>query len=400
MNTVTLGSVLASLESGARPKGGVSTKGDGVPSIGGEHLDADGGFRLESIKFVPRDFFDGMTKGRIAVDDILVVKDGATTGKTSFVGPDFPFPVAAVNEHVFVVRVDCRKAWPKYAFHYLLSAQGQADIQKDFRGATVGGISRGFVDLVRLHLPSLPIQKRIAAILDAADGLRAKRRESIEQLDSLVQATFLEMFGDPVTNPKGWQVQPLGYHIQVKHGFAFQSKYFCEHGPFVLLTPGNFYEAGGYRDRGDKQKFYDGPVPDGFVLEENDLLVAMTEQAPGLLGSPLLVPEPGRYLHNQRLGKLIGPSASSKLFWCHLFNSKAIRDHIQRESTGSKVKHTSPTKIESIQCGVPPTDLRSHFSSIVESIEQQKARLKAHLAELDTLFASLQSRAFNGELVA
>jgi type I restriction enzyme S subunit len=253
---------------------------------------------------------------------------------------------------------------------------------------------------LQLLLPPLTEQKRIAAILDAADALRAMRRESIEQLNALVQATFLEMFGDPVTNPKGWDVQPLSRHIQVKHGFAFQSKYFCNRGPFVLLTPGNFYEAGGYRDRGDRQKFYDGPVPDGFVLTENDLLVAMTEQAPGLLGSPLLVPKSARYLHNQRLGKLLGPSASTKFFWCHLFNSKTIRDRIQLESTGSKVKHTSPAKIEAIQYGLPPTELQNLFSSIAESIEHQKARLMAHLTELDALFSSLQSRAFNGELVA
>ena len=64
-----------------------------------------------------------------------------------------------------------------------------------------------FLKECEIPLPPLPEQKRIAAILDAADALRAKRRESIEQLDSLIQSTFLEMFGDPVTNPKGWEVK-------------------------------------------------------------------------------------------------------------------------------------------------------------------------------------------------
>jgi type I restriction enzyme S subunit len=70
----------------------------------------------------------------------------------------------------------------------------------------------------------------------------------------------------------------------------------------VLLTPGNFYETGGYRDRGEKQKYYTGEIPSGYVLNQGELLVAMTEQAAGLLGSPILVPESGKFLHNQRLG--------------------------------------------------------------------------------------------------
>jgi type I restriction enzyme S subunit len=353
---------------------------------------------ITQVETLPCDEAPSRARQLIALGDVLIATVRPNLNGVALVEELHDGMTASTGYCVLRPRGDVLAS--RYLFHWVRAPRFVDAMVKVATGANYPAVSDAKVKDSLIPLPPLPEQKRIAAILDAADALSAKRRESIEQLDSLVQATFLEMFGDPVTNPKGWEVQPLGRHMQVKHGFAFQSKYFCDRGPFVLLTPGNFYEAGGYRDRGDKQKFYDGPVPDGFVLEENDLLVAMTEQAPGLLGSPLLVPESGRYLHNQRLGKLMGLSALSKWFWCHLFNSKAIRDHIQRESTGSKVKHTSPARIESIQCGLPPTDLQRHFSSIVESIDQQKARLKAHLAELDTLFASLQSRAFNGELVA
>ena len=67
-----------------------------------------------------------------------------------------------------------------------------------------------FFASLQIPLPPLPEQKRIAKILDAADALRAKRRESLAQLDSLLQSTFLDMFGDPVTNPMGWEVKTLG----------------------------------------------------------------------------------------------------------------------------------------------------------------------------------------------
>ena len=92
--------ILLSLESGARPKGGVTADSGEIPSIGGEHVDDAGGFYFTKIKRIPRSFFEGMRVGRIASLDILVVKDGATTGKTSLVREDFPYKEAAVNEHV------------------------------------------------------------------------------------------------------------------------------------------------------------------------------------------------------------------------------------------------------------------------------------------------------------
>src|SRR5690606_18201466 len=132
-----------------------------------------------------------------------------TTGKTSFVGEEFPFHEAAVNEHVFCLRVDQSKASPEYVFHFLRSPQGQRSIALDFRGATVGGISRDFAKKVRLPLPPLPEQRRIAEILDKADALRAKRRAALKQLDTLTQSIFLDMFGDPATNPKGYATRSL-----------------------------------------------------------------------------------------------------------------------------------------------------------------------------------------------
>ena len=99
--------------------------------------------------------------------------------------------------------------------------------------------------------------------------------------------------------------KPLSGLCDIKHGFTFKSKYFTDQGDYVMLTPGNFYETGGYRDRGEKQKYYCGEIPNGFILEKGDMLVAMTEQAAGLLGSPILIPEPNKFLHNQRLGLVI-----------------------------------------------------------------------------------------------
>ena len=175
------------LESGLRPKGGVGGILEGIPSLGGEHLNADGGFIFEKIKYIPEDFFQVLNKGHIYPNDIIVVKDGATTGKTSFVDNDFPHKRAVVNEHLFIVRVDPKAAFPKYVFYYLFSSEGQKQILSDFRGATIGGISRNFPQkvacsyLIRLFLKCLRTEKP-KSLVDFLD-----RDRKTEQIDELIR---------------------------------------------------------------------------------------------------------------------------------------------------------------------------------------------------------------------
>ena len=135
--------------------------------------------------------------------------------------------------------------------------------------------------------------------------------------------------------------------FRIKHGYAFKSRYFDVEGPYVLLTPGNFREEGGYHDQGSKQKFYTDDVPDGYVLDENDLLIVMTEQAPGLLGSSAWITEPNRFLHNQRLGKVIDLDEQrlNKRYLYYLFNTREVRHQISASATGTKVRHTAPERI-------------------------------------------------------
>ncbi|WP_220778137.1 restriction endonuclease subunit S, partial [Shewanella hafniensis] len=167
---------------------------------------------------------------------------------------------------------------------------------------TVAIVNKTRFSALKIPLPPLETQKQIAAVLEKADQLRKDCQKMEQELNSLAQSVFIEMFGDPVTNPKGWIKRELSEMLSVKHGFAFKSEFFTTEGEYVLLTPGNFKEEGGYWDRADKQKYYVGEIPKDYILEKNDLLLAMTEQAAGLLGSSILVPESNKYLHNQRLG--------------------------------------------------------------------------------------------------
>lgn len=156
----SLNQILLVLESGSRPKGGVSHYQEGIPSLGGEHLNSSGGFKFDKIRFVPESFAQSMKKGLIAVDDILVVKDGATTGKVSYVSSTFPYKRAVINEHLFLIRPQ-KEIDKKWIFYQLWSREGKRDILKDFKGAAQGGITNKFTEHVRIVLPPIAEQRRI-----------------------------------------------------------------------------------------------------------------------------------------------------------------------------------------------------------------------------------------------
>jgi type I restriction enzyme S subunit len=175
---------LVLIESGKRPKGG--STGTGIPSLGGEQLLPTGKVNWEKLRYVPEDFFDTLKKGKVKQGDVLVVKDGATTGKTAYV-ESLPFKKVAVNEHVFIVRsLDESRLLNKYLFFVLFSEIGQKQIRDLFHGAAQGGITQRNVEEISIPLPTLDEQKRIIVYLD-------KLRETIVSIRGLQQKTEEEL---------------------------------------------------------------------------------------------------------------------------------------------------------------------------------------------------------------
>ena len=193
------------LESGGRPKGGVRGITSGVPSIGGEHLSADGGFDFSSIRFVPQSFSDSMHKGRVQKGDILIVKDGATTGKTSFVGDNFPYPTAVLDEHVFRLRVHSDAALQRYVFYFLRGPIGQGMIEDSFRGSAQGGINQRFAEFVHVPLAPIPEQRRILEKVEPALRTVVSTRNAFANIPTLLkklrQSVLTKAFRGELTEP-------------------------------------------------------------------------------------------------------------------------------------------------------------------------------------------------------
>lgn len=182
-----------------------------------------------------------------------------------------------------------------------------------------------------------------------------------------------------------WKETRLGVALHVRHGFAFKGEHFRDEGEFIVLTPGNFHESGGFKHKNGKEKYYDGPIPDGFLLRKGDIVVAMTEQARGLLGSSATVPSDGVYLHNQRLGLLqVSDAECLDLRFCyHLMNTPRVRGQLQATATGSKVRHTAPERIEAVRVRLPPVASQVRIAAVLDTIDDliENNRRRAEILE-------------------
>lgn len=301
---------------------------------------------------------------------------------------------------------DDRRIDRKYLAAYLRSKVFVEWVSSQVAGAKMPRVSMQQFWKHRIPLPSLAEQKRIAAILDAADALRAKRREALAQLDALIQSTFLDMFGDPVTNPKGWPQRALSEVFWLQEGPGVRNWQFKSSG-IKLLNVANILKTNEldlektdrHLDPGEVELKYSH-----FLVDEGDLVIAssgISIDDDGLLRTRAAFVRPEHLplcMNTSTIRFKEVKGVSSLVFLQQWINSYEFRVQITQEVTGSAQKNFGPTHLKRLKITLPPLNLQEQFAERVEMIERQKAMSRSHLVQLGFLFASLQSRAFSGEL--
>jgi len=174
-----LADVIAVIQSGSRPKGGVSTDSGEVMSLGGENISQQGGVKLRDVKRVPHEFYAAMTKGHLQDRDVLINKDGANTGKVGMFRDPGEGP-ASINEHLFLLRGDESKITQEYLYYTLLADRGQIIIRNRISGSAQPGLKTGFINNFPIDLPeSTDEQRKISEILGTLD-------RAIDQTETLI----------------------------------------------------------------------------------------------------------------------------------------------------------------------------------------------------------------------
>ena len=310
----------------------------------------------------------------------------ATIGRTAVLGID-----AATNQAIAgITPRDARRLDSVYLRHYFDSIT--ATLVKSARGVAQLNINLGILKALPLPLPPLPEQRRIAAILDQADALRAKRREALAQLDSLTQSIFVEMFGDPVVNPKAWEFVSFGSVGTLDRGVSKSRPRNAPEllgGPYPLIQTGDVSNCDGYI-RQHSATYSETGLRQSKLWPVGTLCITIAANIAktGILTFAACFPD-------SVVGFNAAQSATVEYVRVWLsFLQKALED----AAPESAQKNINLSILRDLRIPVPPLCLQQTFATRIKAVESLKTTHRAALAEMDTLFASLQHRAFAGQL--
>ena len=323
---------------------------------------------------------------------VLLAEDGGNFGSAT---RPMAYRVSGkcwVNNHAHVL-----KPKENLDVDYLCYSIMFYDVLPLISGTTRAKLNKSALSKMLIPLPPLDIQKRIAAALDTANALIEKRKEQIEKLDFLIKSQFIEMFGDPVTNPKGWSVNSLAQHLKVIGGYTFKSTGYTMTG-IPVLRIGNINT--GTLTLNDLVYWTYTESLERYFIYPGDLVMSLT----GTVGKDdyanvcVLPAFFDRYYLNQRNAKLNIFGDLSNMYLLYLLRNKEIKKKLTGISRGIRQANISNSDILSLNVPIPPLSLQNQFAEFVEKVEAQKALLQKSLADMEQNYQSLLQKCFKGEI--
>lgn len=356
------------------------------------------GFDVEDVRLMPFEAHEEERYGLCAGD--VLVCEGGEAGRAAIWDGRIP----GMKFQKAIHRVRCGpRLHNRFLVHRLMFDYFNGRLNDYYTGATIKHFTGQDLQRYRFLLPPLPEQRRIAEILDKADALRAKRRAAIAQLDTLTQSIFLDMFGDPVSNPKGFPIRTLSelYVNQIEgtkcgpFGSTLKKDEFVPEG--VPVWNMDNIDAGGrmvmpfrmYIREGKFKQLESYAVASGDVLVSRagtvgKMCVAGTGTSPSIISTNLI---------RLRFGPDLVP-----LYFVSLMTH--CKGRVGRLKTGpdGALTHMNTGVLDTLKFPYPPVALQNRFASIVESIESRKLLQNTQLIQIESFFGALQQDAFNGAL--
>jgi type I restriction enzyme S subunit len=301
---------------------------------------------------------------------------------------------ALLNQHIFKVVPDYARVDKNYLRFALRGAI--ESMMKFTRGSTMKHVNRGDFLGTNIPLPPLPVQKQIAAVLEKADTLRSQCQQMEQELNSLAQSVFLDMFGDPATNPKSWPIAPVKEFLKVTTGNtppkAVNEYYSDNHIEWAksdnINTPSDYLtQASTYLS--EKGKAVGRTVPSGSIL------VTCIAGSPSCIGNAAITDREVAF--NQQINAVtpIETKCISEFVYMSFIVGKSL---IQRASTNSMKGMVSKGNFEKIEFPLPPIDLQKQYCDIFQTILRSRQDANMNYRSNVDLFNSLIQRAFKGEL--
>lgn len=293
-----------------------------------------------------------------------------------------------------VLRSETERLDSKFLFHWVRSPQFIADMTRKATGASYPAVSDRIIHESLIPFPDPSQQERIATLLDKADGILRKRREALKLADEFLRSAFLDLFGDPVANPKGWSKDSFGNLGTLDRG---KSRHRPRDEPTLYGGPHPFIQTGDVANcdgvvRRHTQTYSDFGLSQSRKWPAGTLAITIAANIgkTGVLGFDACFPD-------SVVGFTAKPPISAEFiqFWLG-----QIQNRLEETAPQSAQKNINLEILRDLPVPVPPEDLLKKFTALVLRTRESKQRQEALLKESDLLFSSIQQRAFNGELAS
>jgi type I restriction enzyme, S subunit len=284
----------------------------------------------------------------------------------------------------------------RYLVHRIKFDYDTGNLADYYTGATIKHLTGKDFARYRFPLPPLPEQRRIAAILDKADALRAKRREAISKLDQLLQSVFLDMFGDPVTNPMGWPVGKVGDLLDsVAYGTSEKA---ALQGRVPVLRMSNITYSGEIDLTDLKYIDFDDENAKKYSVEPGELLFNRTNSKE-LVGKTAVYsgPTPMAFAGYLVRGRVkVGHSAEYIAGYLNSPWGKKTLQSMCKSIVG--MANINAREFCGIEIAIPHKDVQWRFANLAKAIQRHKVAHRRQLSALSSQFEALQNKAFAGAL--
>ena len=262
----------------------------------------------------------------------------------------------------------------KFLVYYTLSRPYNKGIEKYVTGAVRKRISRANLSKISVPIPPLPEQSRIVEELDLLSNIIEKKRQQLSELDNLAQSIFYDMFGDPVTNEKGWEVKKLKDVSTLLNGRAYKQNELLDEGKYKVLRVGNFFTNNTYY-------YSDLELESDKYCDNGDLLFAWSASFGAFIW------DGEKVIYHYHIWKvLFDDSYLNKIFYQYLLNT--MTRSFMKDVHGIGMVHLTKVGMEQYDLPLPPLSLQQLFAQKIETIQKQKGLIKQSIAETEELFNS------------
>lgn len=373
---------------------------EGIPFLRIQNL-RDRTVTLEGVLHIDEMAHKALKRSLVKPNDFLITIAG-TIGRAAIV-PDY-FPECNCNQAIAILRFDDEKLWPKYLLYWLSTNDASDQISGKKVTATISNLSLGQIKELEIPLPPLAEQKRISAILDKADAIHRKRRQAIQLADDFLRSVFLNMFGDPVANPKGWSIRPLSSGIEsITSGWSANGEsYPCENDELGVLkissvTSGRFIP--------EENKFvHREDIPQGKILvfpKKGDLLFSRANTRELVAATCVVQQDQSNVFLPDKIWKIQTDNDTLlPEFLNYLISEPRFKEKLTSQATGTSgsMLNISKAKFEATNAIFPDYLLQSKFRAIFWKTQGMIDNLKCSLEGSERTFSSLSQRAFSGQL--